>query len=259
MRPRNLDVRRRISQGNDNQKCLYEVTKHGEDRTITLNDVYLEPQLARNIVSYDKLKQKGFGLVYRASDLSIVRRSDGEIAFDVSMQMNVLYVKTSATPVGQRTQEMFEWLYYSTQGQACQQTMCRVYHLCTSMHVWDTCSLTRSNEWKRLLVRVSRTINHNWTVCNSCKEGKQKNNQQFRKNTRKNAPINRIGVAICSDLEGLLIPRDRIGNRYLINFVDHMSNYYRVFLAPTKDEAAKRFEDLVLFYKRMVECKIYML
>ena len=84
------------------KKNRLRVIANGEDRTITLTDVYLAPQLARNIVSYEKLEHKGFGLVYRGSGRSLVRRSDGEIAFDVSMQTNVLYVKKSVTPVEQK-------------------------------------------------------------------------------------------------------------------------------------------------------------
>lgn len=64
----------------------------GKERAITLSGVYLAPKLARNITSYEKLEQRRFGLVYRRSSLSLVRRSDVAIANDVSMQTNVLYV-----------------------------------------------------------------------------------------------------------------------------------------------------------------------
>uniref|UniRef100_A0AAV1TD71 Integrase catalytic domain-containing protein n=1 Tax=Peronospora matthiolae TaxID=2874970 RepID=A0AAV1TD71_9STRA len=101
--------------------------------------------------------------------------------------------------------------------------------------------------------------NHTRTVCNSCKEGKQTKNKQSRADTGKNAPIDRVDRVICSDLKGPLTPRDRLGNCYLANFVDHKSNYCRVFLAPTKDKAEKRFEDFVLFFERMFECKIHIL
>jgi hypothetical protein len=42
-------------------------------------------------------------------------------------------------------------------------------------------------------------------------------------------------------------PNDRLGNRYLVNFIDYKTNYCRVFLAKTKDEAAKKFEHFLAF------------
>ena len=62
---------------------------------------------------------------------------------------------------------------------------------------------------------------------------------------------------IRSDLKGPMTPIDRLGNRYLVNFVDHKSNYCRVFLAPTKDKAAKKFEHLLIFFERMFDFKIH--
>lgn len=69
-----------------------QVIADDKERTITLTDVYLVPQLARNFVSYGKLEQKRFMILYSESSRSLVRRSDGAIAFYVSMQTNVLYV-----------------------------------------------------------------------------------------------------------------------------------------------------------------------
>ena len=47
---------------------------------------------------------------------------------------------------------------------------------------------------------------------------------------------------MCSDLKGPMTPRDRLGNRYMVKFVDCNSNYVKVFLAKTKDVAAKQFD-----------------
>ena len=54
-----------------------------------------------------------------------------------------------------------------------------------------------------------------------------------------------------------MTPIDRLGNGYLVNFVDHKSNYCRVFLAPTKDKAAKKFEHLLIFFERVFDFKIH--
>ena len=43
------------------------VLARGQQQDVTLTDVYLAPELSRNIMSYGKLEIKGFGLVYEAS------------------------------------------------------------------------------------------------------------------------------------------------------------------------------------------------
>ena len=68
-----------------------------------------------------------------------------------------------------------------------------------------------------------------------------------------------IGGVICSDLKGPLTPRDRVGNRYLINFVDHRSNYCRVFLAKTKDVAAMNFKHFLSAFERRFDFRIHVL
>ena len=61
---------------------------HGRKMTVTLTEVYLEPRLAKNIVSYGKLESKGFALVYDGNKRALARRSVGTFAID----SNVLYV-----------------------------------------------------------------------------------------------------------------------------------------------------------------------
>ena len=96
-------------------------------------------------------------------------------------------------------------------------------------------------------------------TCLSCAEGKQTKNTQSQKDTGVNEPIDRIGGVIYSDLKGPMTPKDRHGNRYLVNFVDHKSNYCRVFLAPTKDRAAKKFEHFLVFFEKRFNCRIHVL
>ncbi|CAI5739085.1 unnamed protein product [Peronospora destructor] len=50
-----------------------------------------------------------------------------------------------------------------------------------------------------------------------------------------------------------------MGNRYLVNFVDHKSNYCRVFLARTKDQAAKKFEHFLAFFEKRFNCQVHVL
>ena len=96
-------------------------------------------------------------------------------------------------------------------------------------------------------------------TCISCAQGKQTKNSQSRRDTGANSPIDRIGGVICSDLKGPMTPKDRLGNRYLVNFIDHKSNYCRVSLSPTKDKTAKKFEHFLGFFERRFNCRIYVL
>ena len=79
--------------------------------------------------------------------------------------------------------------------------------------------------------------------CSICAQGKQTQAAQPIKDTSTSAPTNRVGAVICSDLKGRITPRDRRGNRYLVNFVDHKTDYSRVLLSKTKDQAAKKLSN----------------
>jgi hypothetical protein len=75
----------------------------------------------------------------------------------------------------------------------------------------------------------------------TCTEGKQTKNNQSKKDSGVSSPIDRVGGVIWSDLKGPITPVDREMSRYLANFIDHKTNYCHIFLAKTKDEAAKKF------------------
>ena len=74
-----------------------EVLARGEETIVTLTYDYLEPRLAKTIVSYGKLESKGFSLVYDGDNPALARRRDGLVAFDVATDNNVLYVETTLT------------------------------------------------------------------------------------------------------------------------------------------------------------------
>lgn len=56
-----------------------------------------------------------------------------------------------------------------------------------------------------------------------------------------------------------MTPLDRNRNRYIMNFVDHASNYRRVFVARKKNLAAQMFEHYLTFFERAFDCKVYIL
>ncbi|CAH0489290.1 unnamed protein product [Peronospora farinosa] len=44
-----------------------------------------------------------------------------------------------------------------------------------------------------------------------------------------------------------------------LGFVDHKSNYCRVFLARTKDQAAKKSEHFLTFFEKRFNCRVHVL
>ena len=45
----------------------------------------------------------------------------------------------------------------------------------------------------------------------------------------------------------------------MINFIDHKSNYVRVFVAKSKDEASRKFPHFMVFFERQFNVRIHML
>nr|CCA19287.1 conserved hypothetical protein [Albugo laibachii Nc14] len=77
--------------------------------------------------------------------------------------------------------------------------------------------------------------------CLTCAQGKQSKKNQS------------------NDIKGPMTPKDRRGNQYLINFVDYLTNYARVFVAKNKVEAAKNFEHFLLYFEKNFNCHIQVL
>ncbi|KAE9035792.1 hypothetical protein PR002_g7384 [Phytophthora rubi] len=88
-------------------------------------------------------------------------------------------------------------------------------------------------------------------------EGKQTKNKQSRKDTGVNSAIDIIGGVIFSDLKGPMTPRGRLGDRYMVNFIDHRTNYCKIVLAKTKDVAAQKFKHFMVFFERQFHCRIH--
>ncbi|DAZ98610.1 TPA: hypothetical protein N0F65_001029 [Lagenidium giganteum] len=65
-------------------------------------------------------------------------------------------------------------------------------------------------------------------------EGKQSKNNQPKVDSGANAPIDRVGGVVCSDLKGPVTPRDRHGNRYA-------------------------FREFLRFFERRARCKVHVL
>ncbi|POM69429.1 Rve domain containing hypothetical protein [Phytophthora palmivora] len=94
-------------------------------------------------------------------------------------------------------------------------------------------------------------------MCVTCAKGKQRSYNQSRKDIGANAPIDRVGGVICSDIKCSIKPCDWRGSWYLINFIDYKTNYCRVFLAKTKDKGTKQFEHFFVYFEKRFNCSVH--
>uniref|UniRef100_A0AAV1T191 Integrase catalytic domain-containing protein n=1 Tax=Peronospora matthiolae TaxID=2874970 RepID=A0AAV1T191_9STRA len=235
-----------------------EVLARGVKTVVTLADVYLAPRLAKNIVSYVKLESKGYGIVYDGDKRALDRRSDGIVAFDVATDSNVLYVETTATSRrhgdGDAILTALEAHSAEASADDAHEATLLHWHQRLGHLAFDTIVRMARDPASGIKLSSDKRM-----ACVSCMEGKQTRSAQSQEDSGTNSPIDRIGGVICSDLEGPMTPRDRLHNRYLVNLIDHKSNYCRVFLARTKDAAAKHFEAFHIHFERRFGFKIHVL
>uniref|UniRef100_A0AAV1V2L8 Uncharacterized protein n=1 Tax=Peronospora matthiolae TaxID=2874970 RepID=A0AAV1V2L8_9STRA len=216
-------------------------------------------RVGSKIVSYGKLANKGFALVHSGERRSLAWCRDGAVAFDVTIDSNVLYVVTKATrdkegAGGDAIMAALEAHATETNADEPHEASLLHWHQRLGHLAFDT--IERMARDPASGIRLS---NNKRMACVSCLEGKQMRNAQSQQDSGKHSPIDRIGGVICSDLKGPMTPRDRLGNRYLVNFVDHKSNYCRVFLARTKDAAARQFEAFLVHFEKLFGFKVHVL
>ncbi len=60
-------------------------------------------------------------------------------------------------------------------------------------------------------------------------------------------------------MKGPITPIDHEKNRFLMNFVDHKTNYCRIFLAKTEDEASRKFLNFVGHFEHGFDCRVQVL
>ncbi|GMG17893.1 unnamed protein product [Phytophthora fragariaefolia] len=216
---------------------------------ITNSDVYYAPTLTRNLLSLGQLVKRGCALTKKHGSLVIT--NGGEPAFRVRFEHDVLVANLTAirsTPHASVTVAMSASLA---------PTVADGVQYGSLMHFHERFGHLALNTVERISRDPHSGISitdHTRTKCVACAEGKQSKRRQLKKGSGENAPIERIGGVICSDLK--LTPRDRLGDRYLVNFVAHRSNYCRVFANKTKDEAARKFHDFLTFFEKRLSCMI---
>ncbi|CCI11341.1 unnamed protein product [Albugo candida] len=229
-------------------------TVNGLPRNVLLNDVQNSEHLPWNIVSYGKSEAKGCKLAYREDGSRVVRHTaDGAIVFEVNMVKNVLVIETEGR---ERVSSVMDILASIESVDDANKQTGSLLHFHQQFGHLNYDNIERIAKLPESGIEID---DHRRLKCLTCAESKQTKNRQSRKDTGINSPTERIGGVICSDLKGPITPQDRRGNRYLVNFIDYKSNYCRVFLAKTKNEAATKFQDFLTYFEKQFDCKIHVL
>ncbi|KAG2930636.1 hypothetical protein PC115_g6420 [Phytophthora cactorum] len=232
-------------------------TAMGNPTRVRLLNVQYAANLERNIISYGLLEAKRYGLAYRGSNRVIAPIDGGPAIFDVKKSNNVMTVRTLVSRSAKGTSDVQMSVLAENEAaveQDVQTGPLMHFHRRLGHLNYDT--ITRMAKKPASGVALSDEVRAN---CLDCAEDKQNKNKQSRMDTGGNSPIDVIGGIICSDLKGPMTPRDRLGNRYVVNFVDHRTNYCRGFLAKTKDVAALKFKHFMAFFERQFNCRIHVL
>ncbi|CAI5728727.1 unnamed protein product [Peronospora farinosa] len=191
------------------------VTARGKQRHIELSDVYYAPSLALNPISYGKLEQ----LEYALDGREVVRRSDGHVAFKVTMRNSVLVVETSsAIKTAEVIFAALEEKATADVSPDVQEATLVNFHQRFGHMSYDTIEKIAKNPGSGLRITDYRRL-----TCIMCAQSKQTKNSQRKKITGAQSPIDRVGGVICCNLKGPLTPANRLRNRYLVNLVDHKS------------------------------------
>nr|CCA23978.1 OSIGBa0134J07.9 putative [Albugo laibachii Nc14] len=235
----------------------FVVIVDGEAPRVKLLGAYYAENLPFNIISYGRIEERGCELRYDGHQRSVIRRSDGCDIFDVHKDTNnVLVVRV----VDDKAEEAYACVVaalaeaFSSPTSDPQQGSLLDFLLRFAHLAYDTVELMASDP-----ASVIRLTDRERPTCLTCAKRQQRRNKKSKKDTGEYASITRIGGVICSNIKGPITSFDRLGSRYLISFVDHKSNYCRVFLAKSKDKATKQFEQLTVYFEKSFDCKVHCL
>nr|BAP68978.1 RxLR effector candidate protein [Hyaloperonospora arabidopsidis Emoy2] len=178
------------------------LTAMGQRHVVTITDVYYAHGLKHNLISYGTLDQKGYTLASRGTQRVLTSADGKHVIFDVDLMRNVLTVHAKLRK-----------------------------NLSSERNVVMSAIGGEERSAQDLPV-----IAQQGSLLSDVCPRKATKNRQPQKDSGDHSPIDRIGGVVCSDLKGQMTPRDRLGNRYMINFVDYESNYVKIFLAETKDK-----------------------
>ena len=236
---------------------MIRVKALGVTKNIRLLDVQYASNLGRNIISFGKLEKMRCVLEYRGGRRVMFSTPGGAPIMDVVRVNDVLVVevlkdnflddfRTFGSPkeaIMSVVHDNGDRVQKNVQHGSLLQFHRRLGHLCYDTIIKiarDPASGIKLTDTKRVKFLA-------------CSKGKQTKKVQSRKDCGKNSPIDVIGGVSCSDLKSPMTPRDRLRNRYLINFADHRSNYCRVFLEKNEGRCCDRIQAiLVVFFNNVL-------
>ena len=221
---------------------IIETTVRGSRQRIALSDVSFVPSAPRNLLSIGRLINKGFKVNLEPKDACIIHEKTGNTVMELKRFHTLWTVQTKAIKKPGSEASMV-------------------------MGTMDVDTL--ANFHKRLrhigydkIVEMARDPDNNMKICNfdrptcnDCARGKQTRNPQPKIDSGTSAPTDIPGGVICSDIKGPM-NKDRFGNRYMISFIDVYSNFNKIYMAPAKNEAAKKFMEFVPYFERQFGAKV---
>jgi hypothetical protein len=214
-------------------------TEESENNVVVKN-VELVSGFQRNLLSYVRLEEKGIRLLYVGNKRYLANKDNEELT-EVHQSGNLLVVRALVSSAYSNAESICNAIAEHDHGEAHADNLFNFHvqlgHLNYSA-IEDLAAKPESG------IKLTDRLKPN---CIACAEEKQTRSVQSQKDSGSNSPIDRIGGVICSDLKGPVTPNDRLGNRYLVNFIDDKTNYCRVFLAKTKDEATKKLNIFLRF------------
>ena len=234
------------------------VRVNGQDQTITLANACYSPKLAINLISLGTLMEKGCSLC-TVNGRHALKKGNNVIWF-IHVKNRVLVVDkedsentTKKIDLGSVVMNAIDDSEGAPIDDAQTGTLLQ-FHMRFGHLAYDTVERLAAMPGSGI-----RLTDKKRPVCIPCAEGKVTKARQPTKDSGASSPTDVVGAVICSDLKGPITPQDRRGNRYLVNFVDHKSNYCRVFLAKTKDQAAKMFMHFLVFFEKRFNVKVHYL
>nr|CCA26316.1 conserved hypothetical protein [Albugo laibachii Nc14] len=226
----------------------------GREITVDLKQVYYASNLSDNIISCGILEGRGVFLERRNNRNSVVRQADPMKIFEVFRRNNVLQFDV----IGSKTSVQVRIIPICGVSNAIPDestnTSLFLLHQRVGLLAYDI--VERMADAKGSGIRLTDRTRPN---CLVCAKGKQSKNNQSKKDTGQNAPIDKIGGVIGSDIKGPMTPQDRRVNQYMVNFADYTTNYVRIFAAKNKVQSNKKFEHFLVLIKKWFNCRIHVL
>ncbi|POM69503.1 LOW QUALITY PROTEIN: Hypothetical protein PHPALM_14204 [Phytophthora palmivora] len=197
----------------------------------------------------------GYSLARRGGKRVLVANDGGHLVFDMDLRKNVLVVEGSIVKLREAPIKVImaglgkEALGDEESPSDVQQGTLVDFHKRLGHLNYDSVERPARDLSSGIVLTDHKRAN-----CLTCAEDKQSKGRHSLKDSGANSPIDLVGGVIFSGLKGPMTPRkDRLGNRYMINFVDHKSNYVRV---KNEGPGSEELRTFIGVFKKELNCKV---